>query len=568
MRHLATRIGCVAVAALSLACADSLDVRNMNNPDVERAFANPQVLEQIISTGYQQIFNGIHGNTGLTRQTMAMSLESYAEIANYGMALRVAIPRGPISNQRGNQTLLENLGTFSNMQRQARIAANGIAALDKLTGAGGTLGSPVRDLRARAFGFFTLGVALGYSAVSYDSASIVTPTTSGEVVPAFSSYMDVNAAALANFDSALAIATSAVVVATPSDFTMDGASGNNWIRGTSLDRAGFIRVVHSFKARFRANVARNKAERDAVNWTEVLNDALAGITSDMIVATSSSAGWSQAAIVDMYRYTGWHAASYHIIGMADTTTGYETWINTPLISRSGFLIRTPDLRFPAGATRAAQQTASGNTPGTNGYPYFRNRPAGEEGETVSWGITQYAHYRFRGMRLDADRKFNLPEFTRAENDMLAAEAYLRQATPNIAAAAALIDRYRTAAGLPAIAGTVATLADRIPANPVGSRNCVPRVPVASGANFTTACATIWEAMKYEKRLETDFTAYTPWWLDSRGWQDLVEGTPLQFPVPYQEMDARALPFYDTGFGGAGTAWGAPVGTYGSCFGKC
>jgi hypothetical protein len=48
-------------------------------------------------------------------------------------------------------------------------------------------------------------------------------------------------------------------------------------------------------------------------------------------------------------------------------------------------------------------------------------------------------------------------------------------------------------------------------------------------------------MKYEKRIETMYSGFGRFWIDSRGWGDLVEGTALEFPVPYQEMQARQHP---------------------------
>jgi hypothetical protein len=45
------------------------------------------------------------------------------------------------------------------------------------------------------------------------------------------------------------------------------------------------------------------------------------------------------------------------------------------------------------------------------------------------------------------------------------------------------------------------------------------------------------------RMETAFTGYGQWYIDSRGWGDLVMGTPLEWPVPYQELFARGSPSY-------------------------
>src|SRR5262249_51931695 len=137
------------------------------------------------------------------------------------------------------------------------------------------------------------------------------------------------------------------------------------------------------------------------------------------------------------------------------------------------------------------------------------------------------------------------------NDLLAAEGYLR--TGNVAAAAAKIDLSRVANGaLPALTGAVTSATQAVP----GGASCVPQVPTGSG---TVACGNILEAMKYDKRMEVAYSSFGLFWMDSRRWGDLVEGTPLEFPVPYQEMQTRQKPFYllGPGFGSAATK-----GTYG------
>jgi hypothetical protein len=124
-----------------------------------------------------------------------------------------------------------------------------------------------------------------------------------------------------------------------------------------------------------------------------------------------------------------------------------------------------------------------------------------------------------------------------------AEALIR--LNRIADALPIINASRTANGLPAIpAGATATT--QVPggtaANPVvGGASCVPRVPVSA---TTTACGTVLEAMKWEKRMESAFTGYSQWFIDSRGWGDLVPGTPLEWPVPIQEMNSRSKQAYN------------------------
>jgi hypothetical protein len=143
--------------------------------------------------------------------------------------------------------------------------------------------------------------------------------------------------------------------------------------------------------------------------------------------------------------------------------------------------------------------------------------------------------------------------TRAEMDLLAAEGYIR--TGDFAKAMDKINITRVGNGkLPPLAG-ITSLTQ--PIDNTGS--CVPRVP--QPPNFTTAaCGNIMEAMKWEKRLETEMTHLGAWFVDSRGWGDLAEGTPVHFPVPFQEMDARARAAYN--IGGVGGVDAAPRGTYG------
>ncbi|MFM8781411.1 MAG: RagB/SusD family nutrient uptake outer membrane protein, partial [Gemmatimonadota bacterium] len=114
-------------------------------------------------------------------------------------------------------------------------------------------------------------------------------------------------------------------------------------------------------------------------------------------------------------------------------------------------------------------------------------------------------------------------------DMLAAEGYIR--TGNNAAAVTLINVSRARAGLAPVTTSGA------PANTAGSNDCVPKLP-----NGT--CGSLLEAMKYEKRMETMFTGYMIWFTDSRGWGDLPQNTATEWPVPYQEMQARLQPYYN------------------------
>lgn len=535
---IALAMGAVAVGALG-ACNDPLNVVNTNNPDVARANATPLGVEAIVSKLMQQIHQGMYGSTtNLLPGAMVMAFESSSQLGNFGMGTRMALPRTPIANTRGNNTEAENFRIFDFLSRNARSAANALTALNSFAETGTSLGSPARDARARSFGYWNLGVALGTVAELYDSTAIVAPGIQPGEIPPLSGANEVMAAALAMLDTALMIAESPAAT--------NGSDGwplpASWVSspdgpGPSLDE--WKRIIRSYRARFRAELGRTPAERAAANWDAILADAQNGITKDFLVAMTSSNGWSNSFWSQAAVSVGWSQASPQIIGMADSTGGYAAWLATPLEGRGPFLIVTADKRFPVGETRAAQQENSPGRYPPEGSPlHFRNRPAGEDIGSFTYGTSYYdAIYRYGDYRANSSTGNN-PIMTRAEMDMLAAEALIRKG--NIAEAAVLIDKYRVPNGLPALSGVVTTADQPVP----GGNACVPKVPQAP--NFTTvACGNIMEAMKWEKRMETSFNGFVSWYLDSRGWGDLAEDTPLEWPVPYQEMDARGQPFYNS-----------------------
>jgi hypothetical protein len=357
-----------------------------------------------------------------------------------------------------------------------------------------------------AFAYMILGNALGYLSLGYDSAAIVTPLTESSEIPPLSHYSAVNTAALAMFDSAIAVANSAAAASGSNGFPLP----STWMSGQSnLTKDNFIRLVRSYKARVRAGVARTPAERAAVNWQAVISDATNGITADFEVSIGGSTGWSAGFdVTQSYVVGGWHSLPMFYLGMADVSGAYDSWLKDGLT--------TPTVALPAGR-------------------YIRNRPAGEDVPVNGWGDSFYDHRRY-GVVNRASSTGPYVEMSATEIDMLAAEGYIR--TGNLAAAAALIDKTRIKNGLGSIGVPASATAPYSTA-----ADCVPRVPQAP--SFTsTACGNILEAMKYEKRMETAFTGYLVWFADSRGWGDLVTGTPVEWPVPYQEMQSRYTSYYN------------------------
>jgi hypothetical protein len=530
-KHVSVIVTSGALLGLT-ACGDNLNVTNLNNPDVARAYATPAGVEGVVAGLGVQVFNTQRATESVNTQSKILAGESFASVANFGMAARAQIPRSLISNELGNDNQAGNLANFNQFSRVSRTAANAIQALDRIVAGGGTLGSPAQNARAKSFAFLVLGQALGNLSLAYDSAAIVTPAVPSDQVPGLSGATAVNAAALAMLDSAIAIANSANAT--------NGANGfplpTTWINGQSVTREQFVRLARSYKARYRAGVARTPAQRQAVNWTEVIADATNGITADFTVNVGGGSGWTAAFdVTQMYVVGGWHSMSPLYYGMADVSGGYDAWLATPRDSRRAFLIVTPDRRWPQGATRAAQQASNPNVAPPPGM-YVRNRPSGDDVPLSGYGDSFYDHRRYGAVNLAASTGPYV-EMSATEMTMLAAEGYIR--TNNLPAAIALVNASRTRNGLDAIPAVTSATASYS----TNLATCVPRVPQAP--NFTsTACGSLLEAMKYEKRIETAFTGYMIWFTDNRGWGDMVEGTTVEWPVPYQEMQARQQVYYN------------------------
>ena len=544
----------VVLSASLTGCANELVVPNQNNPDIGRALSRPGDVESFILNAYGQMHFGSFGlNASIMPSLQTMAMENGSGLANWGLGPRSAIPRSSLANTRGNPYEGENLVQYARLPRAARVAANGVVALRQPNF---TIGSVASDQRALAFAYLVMGTANGNLALFYDSVSVVTPeddVSQGAPAPLVG-YQDGMKVALAQLDSAIAISGRAP------GYTLPVTA----INGTAFTSAQVIQIARGWKARFRAGVARNPTERGAVDWNLVIADANAFLPTDLNITMVNAAGtvWT-IATAQHELYDTWTQQPTIMIGMADSVRAggaacaggdcYDAWLATPLNSRYRILIRTADQRFPPGETRDAQRTSSGagnfpSPPRSN--LYFRNRrPTDPPGE--AWAASYYDFYRFQTFWNSFDGPH--PVMTRAEMDLLAAEGYIR--TGDFAKAMDKINITRVGNGkLPPLTG-ITSLTQ--PIDNTGS--CVPRVP--QPPNFTTAaCGNIMEAMKWEKRVETEMTHLGAWFVDSRGWGDLAEGTPVHFPVPFQEMDARARPGYN--LGGVGGVDAAPRGTYG------
>src|SRR5439155_11461579 len=149
-----------------------------------------------------------------------------------------------------------------------------------------------------------------------DPGAVITKGMAGDDPGMMVGYREVHDSAMAAFGRAIDFATTT------------GAGGNGfplpatWIPSpTTYTAAEFVKLVKSYRARIRAQVARDPAERAAADWAAIIADAQGGITADQQISTTTTNGLSGSfAWRSQYlSFTTWHQMPGFIIGMADTS---------------------------------------------------------------------------------------------------------------------------------------------------------------------------------------------------------------------------------------------------------
>ena len=286
-----------------------------------------------------------------------------------------------------------------------------------------------------------------------------------------------------------------------------------WINGvTNLTNTEFVRVIRSYRARFRASVARTVAERQAVDWAKVIADAQNGVTIAEWGPQGDGNFWWDA-LKFRGQNTTWMRGDYYTIAIADTAGGLTSWLNAPVNQRTFFVIKGPDRRITG--------SGAGTTSGTY-FTYVTSSPFRDDRGTYHHSL--YLHRRFVYHASAATGL--MTTITLAEMDLLRAEGlWYQNKTANRQAIVDFINKYRVTNGRMAVLTTAASDAD------------------------------IWKWLMYEKLIETMHTGSGTTWFDQRGWGRLVKGTTIHFPVPARELEILGLPTYT--MGGEGLPGGAP-----------
>lgn len=510
----------VAAALVVAGCAD-LDVSNPNEPDRARVLSSPQDVQSLISTSYQAYFdNAQQTNPNLPTAAMADNLSG--GFFDFGVHDVSTEPRSVFDSSPLNSRGFVGRAPWSRLYPVISNVNDGLNAIE-----GGLAMSASDAARARAFGKFVQGISHGYLGLYFDQALIVDEDTDLEQLDptGFSPYPEVIARSLGMLDDAIAIAQT-------SNFTIPGSV--DWINGLTLTPADLVRIINSYAARLMAYSPRTWEERNAVNWNQVLARIDGGIQEDF--APQGLLDVWESNMRRLYsreraRPSDHIRPDYMALGPADTTGRFQSWFATPSADRQPFQIVTPDRRIHA---------ASG--PGAPGLYFGYNR------QTIwpsSRGTYRWVYYYYhRDGTGDSWHVGPQVTMSRTEMDLLKAEALIRLG--RAAEAVPLINKTRVANGqLPPVTT----------AGPPNDASCVPR-------KVTGGCGSLWDALLHERHIENNGIEGAIMWWDLRGLNQLMEGTPLHFPVSGIELENLGVPLYT--FGGAGNPGSAPAPQYGRC----
>ena len=506
----------LCIAALVAAGCQSLDVTNPNAADRDRATKQPTAAESFVASSFRT-FWPVAGHDDYPAWALStVAREVTSGFADFGQLETSAEPRSAWNNSPVNARNDVTEGPWYGLYRTISTVNDAIMAIDS----GLVIGDAARTARTRAVGKFMQGISHGMLGLYFDKAFIVDEDLAVDTVttPQFHPYPEVIQAAILQIDTAIAVAGT-------TNFTLPVDS---WLF-QAMTRDDFVKLANSYVARFLAYAPRTRAERDAVNWGEVLRRANLGITADFAPVAQVDILWDDWKRLVARVRTGppsdFGRPSYWILGPADSANGFINWVNTPLASRSGFQIRTKDRRI---------QGAGG--PATPGKYFGFNQSNIFAASRGTWRYSWYYYLRTgTGTSWQTGPQLAV---TVAEMDLLKAEALIR--LNRAAEAVPLINKTRIANGqLPPV--TI----DGPPNEP----GCVPR-------KFNGQCGSLWDALRYEKGVEMVGIDAVVRFFDARGWQLLPENSFTQLPVPGRELGTLRLPLYT--FGGPGGNSSAPI----------
>jgi hypothetical protein len=558
--------GLGAVAFLTAVGCNTLDVSNPNEPDAQRALSDPTAIEAIAGGAMRTWFNAYTSLRGAgVLSTQARSYSSSWNNGNLNFYSSIDNPTAP-PDQWVRQTRvwqndpsaaartsidafwsggLDESSTSRGGFYTALSSAN--SALTAIRINGTVINNASDTKRAETIAALMQGASLMSLALQYDKAYIV-DEKSNVATLAYSSRKVVR-------DSAVSKLQQAATLAAANSFN----TPPGWTNGTAYSNTQIAQIANTMAAMTLAYYPRDASEVAAVNWAQVVTFTTKGMSSGTpvnlgFVQDGYSAWISE--LMNWFDGIDGGRMNTRVSHLLDPTTQVDPW---PAAGNPK--PHSPDQRLGDGSFGDADNVGNfGTFPKTAkaGTDYAWSGTAVFRPDRGSYHQSNIAQVRYdlSGV-MDPTGQYGgfgpAPVINATVNDLVWAEALLRQAASNATAAAALIDKTRVGRGGLSSSATNAG---------VGSDADGPCMANGQKAKDGTPC-TLWAMLLYEKEIEEPGLGPVPFWEQRRlpviiggGFsgdnsprrviQGLLPGTPREMPVPYKELGVKGEGLYTWG----------------------
>ena len=502
----------LAMAVVVSSCAD-LSVENVNDPDRERALANPSDLVSLLQGSSSDVFFeitnlwGVHMDGLSDQMTSTNRFLSFWDFADE--------PRLRINNRTtyADAVILNSPWSTYNA---GVSTANSI--IGKIEGDGDSIvldnGTDVTQ-KMLAAAYFLRGVSRGYISMIYDQGYIVdydTDLSALELVP----YSDIAEAAITDLDQAKTVASGV-----GSGFVWDFLpTSDTW------DLAQFQTIVNSMAARVLASVPRTLAEANSHDWSRVLSYADAAV------------GGPDAPDAGMTDFSATSVGPYQFYNNLQDWSGFVLSDGAGYLPTDLKVLHMLDPNYPVNYPDAPTvlDPAQSNDQRIDYFNYdedfgFLNPARRRSIFSNYWNLRTWCQ---NNCGRDG---FAIVYYLAAETDYIRAEAYLRQ-NDKLTAATILNDS--------PFGNGVTELSIDLAANQLGVTN----YNGLSGGNSISANdsdAAFQRALLREYSVELDLMAgMGAQWFFMRRWDMLQPGTALHYAVPGEELEITGREYYTFG----------------------
>jgi len=458
----------VLLSLFTVSCEDfstDLNVPNLEHPNDDILTSDPVALTATAGSIIHNWFMAVHAYYGPGAAMQTMADISTCSWGNMGMKDLSSEPRVAFNNKSSYGNDVTN-SYFNALYSVLSDANTIVAAVDK----GTDFEDP--DL-VMTIGKFGQALSIGYLALVFDRVWL--SDENGVVGEGAVSYKEAMVFALQKLDEAIALAKDKGVEVPDS-----------WLPGGGGANTSFVQFLNSMGARMLVGNVRNKAQKAEIDWDKVIKYTSNGLQADFEIYMDDQS-WYDLVPKTYLVYPGWARVDMRVVHMLDPNMP-DYWTDD--------IVSLPEAHSDDARLETDYQYLSSNN--------FRPER----------GLYHFSNYRYA--RLDyyiTEWTTNVVEYSKSENDMYMAEAYLNKG--DVAQAAAIVN-----------AGTRTT------------RGNLPPVD----ANFDD----VKYAIHYERMVEFAYTGMGIGFFEMRKEDLLQKGTLLHFPIPGKALEAIPEDYYTYG----------------------